>query len=94
MTDQSVCSTHRLIAVHAEDGVTEFEAPGEDANDATSSEKAIMVEDRLQQEYGAEPNCVILPSDAPPNHPLVQQIDEAMPELGLVDVLRERDRDD
>ncbi len=53
----------------------------------------MRIEDRLQDEYGVEPNCVIIPADAPPDHPLVQTVDEAMPELALPNVLRKRGND-
>lgn len=82
--------THDLLAIHEQDGVTEFEAPGTDMNDATESDKAMRVEDRLQAEYGTEPACVILPADASPNHPLVEVIDAELETLEVAETLRDR----
>lgn len=79
---------HELLAVHAEAGVREFTAPGETVDDAVNSEEAMRMEDELQAEYGTEPDCVILPADADPEHPLVQLVDQTLPDVDLKDQLQ------
>jgi len=86
----SSVQTHALLVVHEKAGVQEIEAPGETTDDAVNSEVVMRAQDNLIEQYGEEPNCIVLPEDVPPNHPLVEAVDESMPELSLPGALRER----
>jgi len=86
----SSVQTHTLLVVHQDAGVQEIEAPGETTDDAVNSEAVMRAQDKLIRQYGEEPNCIVIPEDAPPNHPLIKAVDESMPELSILGVLRER----
>lgn len=87
-TSSSTNKMHTLLAVHAEDGITEFEAPGKTPQQAVNSEKAIQIQDDLIDEYGDNANCAILPAGTSQYHPLVDAIDESMPDLDIRTTLR------
>lgn len=89
--EEQPMSQYTLLAIHAEDGITEFTAPGASIDDAVNSEQAKEVEDKLQREYGTEPECVILPASAPPEHPLVELVDGQLDGVDLQNELSQRD---
>lgn len=61
-----------LIAVGKDGVLKRFEDTSPDG------EKAMQVEDMIANEYGVDYDCVILPANAPANHPLVQLVEKTM----------------
>lgn len=82
--------THTLLAIHAEDGVTEFEAPGKTPQQAVKSKKADEMRNRLAEEYGDDADCTIVPANISSNHPVIDRIEDSMPDLKLQAIIQDR----